>query len=87
MIAKKHLEEIGQRMGNYTAKGLYENEDGSLNIKKALMKFQEYHLKGLKQLEKYLELENADEGYLVIYDKNEHKEYKGEEIKLEDQCH
>lgn len=154
MIAKKHLEEVGKRLSNYTAKGLYENEDGSLDIKRALLKYQEYmknayskfdknfierqgrllllaffkpvingqgfyfvesqtgfeqrqdvvitfgnkkyiielkvwrgkeyHEKGIKQLEEYLKLENAHQGYLVIYDKNENKEYRSETIQLAD---
>ena len=35
-------------------------------------------------MEGYLELENADEGYLVIYDKSEQKEYKSENIMIVD---
>lgn len=146
MIAKKHLEEVGKRLSNYTATGLYENEDGTLDIKRALIKYQEYmktiygkfdkdfierqgrllllaffkpvingkgfyfvesqtgfeqrqdvvitygnqkyiielkiwrgeeyHKKGIVQLQGYMEIENANEGYLVIYNKNEDKEYK-----------
>ena len=153
MIAKKDLEEVGKRLGNFTSIGLYENDDGSLDIKNALMKYQEYmksvfnkfdkdfierqgrllllaffkpilngkgfyfveghtgfeqrqdlvmtfgnfkyiielkiwrgnehHQKGIKQLESYLDLENVKKGYLVIYNKNENKEYKSELIKLE----
>ncbi|MDO8685101.1 MAG: AAA family ATPase [Clostridiales bacterium] len=152
MIARKHLEEVGKRLNNYTAVGLYENKDGSPDIKKALIKYQEYmksvyggfdkdfierqgrllllaffkpiingqgfyfvesytgfeqrqdvvitygnkkyiielkvwrgkeyHRKGIEQLKGYLELENADEGYLVIYDKSEQKEYKSENIEV-----
>ena len=44
---------------------------------------EEYHKKGLVQLKNYLDLENADEGYLVVYDKREEKEYKSEWIDLE----
>lgn len=43
----------------------------------------EYHSKGLAQLGNYLKLENASEGYLVIYDKNKKKEFKDEIIKTE----
>jgi len=43
----------------------------------------EYHQKGLKQLEGYLNLENVNEGYMVIYDKNDNKEYRSEDLKLE----
>lgn len=151
MIAKKIQKEIKKRLSNYTARGLYENEDGTLDIKRALLKYQEYiqnvygkfdkdfierqgrllllaffkpiingrgfyfvesqtgfeqrqdvvitfnnykyiielkvwrgekyHQEGIKQLTGYLELENADQGYLVIYDKNDNKEYRSEEIK------
>lgn len=151
MIAKKHEEEVGKRLSNYTAKGLYENEDGTLDIRRSLLKYQEYmqnvygrfdkdfierqgrllllaffkpiingqgfyfvesqtgfeqrqdvvitfnnhkyiielkvwrgekyHQEGIKQLTGYLELENADRGYLVIYDKNDNKEYRSKEIK------
>ncbi|MFW5972329.1 MAG: AAA family ATPase [Bacillota bacterium] len=151
MIAKKCQEEIGKSLNNYTAKGLYENEDGSLNMEKALLKYQEYmqsvygkfdrdfierqgrllllafikpiinghgfyfvesqtgfeqrqdlvitynnykyiielkvwrgekyHQQGIEQLSGYLELENMEKGYLIIYNKNEKKEYKSEKIK------
>ena len=154
MIAKKHLEEVGKRLSNYTAKGLYENKDGSLDIKRALLKYQEYmrsvygkfdkdfierqgrllllaffkpiingkgfyfvesqtgfeqrqdvvitfgsrkyiielkvwrgkeyHEEGIQQLKGYMDFENADEGYLVIYNKNENKEYKSENINITD---
>ena len=153
LIAKKYIEEIGIKLHDYTAKGLYENEDGTLDIKRALLKYQEYmksvysdkdkdfierqgrllflaffkpiingqgfyfveshtgfdkrqdvvitfgnkkyiielkvwrgneyHQKGIKQLEEYLNLENADEGYLVIYN-NLEKEYINDTIKLND---
>lgn len=43
----------------------------------------EYHKKGIKQLQEYFKHENADEGYLVIFDRNENKEYKSENIKRE----
>jgi len=146
MIAKKYLEDVGKKLSNYSSVGIYENEDGSLDIERALLKYQEYmqsvyskfdkdfierqgrllliaffkpiingkgfyfveshtgfeqrqdvvitfgnnkyiielkiwrgkdyHQKGMKQLEGYLSLENVDKGYLVIYDKNENKEYK-----------
>ncbi len=153
MIAKNHKEDIGRRLSNYTARGLYENEDGTLDIKRALLKYQEYmqnvygkfdkdfierqgrllllaffkpiingrgfyfvesqtgfeqrqdlvitfnnhkyiielkiwrgekyHQKGIEQLNGYLELENVEQGYLVIYDKNENKEYRSKEIKVD----
>jgi hypothetical protein len=152
LIAKKHLEDIGRKLDNYTTIGIYEKEDGTLDIKRALIKYQEYmksvygkfdkdfierqgrllllaffkpiingkgfyfvesqtgfeqrqgvvitfggskyiielkiwrgeeyHQKGIKQLEGYLDSENADEGYLVVYDKNDDKEYKSETIVL-----
>jgi len=152
LIAKKNIEKIGKKLNNYTSIGLFENEDGTLDIKNALMKYQEYmksvfnkfdkdfierqgrllflaffkpilngkgfyfveshtgfeqrqdivmtfgkfkyiielkiwrgehnHQKGLMQLEGYLNLENCDEGYLVIYNKNNDKEYKNELVKL-----
>lgn len=154
MIAKNHLKEVGKRLSNYTSAGIYENEDGTLDIKKALIKYQEYmknvygkfdkdfierqgrllllaffkpiingkgfyfvesqtgfeqrqdvvitygdkkyiielkiwrgeqyHKKGINQLYGYMELENVNEGYLVIYNKNEDKEYKSETQNIED---
>ncbi len=153
IIAKKHREKIGKRLSDYTARGLYENEDGTLDIKTALLKYQEYmqnvygkfdkdfierqgrllllaffkpiingrgfyfvesqtgfeqrqdlvisfnnhkyiielkiwrgekyHQKGIEQLNGYLELENMNQGYLVIYNKNENKEYRSKDIKVE----
>ncbi|TYQ16600.1 UNVERIFIED_CONTAM: hypothetical protein Cloal_3165 [Acetivibrio alkalicellulosi] len=151
MIAKKQLEDIGRELSDYSTIGMYEDEKGNLDIKKALLKYQEYmksvyskfdkefierqgrllllaffkpiingkgfyfveshtgfeqrqdvvitygdkkyiielkiwrgeeyHKKGIEQLEGYLSLENLHEGYLVIYDKNENKEYKSKLIK------
>lgn len=154
MIAKKHLEEVGKRLNNYTSTGMYEKEDGTLDIKKALIKYQEYmknlynnfdkdfierqgrllllaffkpvlngkgfyfvesqtgfeqrqdviityghkkyiielkiwrgeeyHKKGISQLQGYMEIENTKKGYLVIYNKNKDKEYKNETIIIGD---
>jgi len=42
LVAKKYQEEAGKRLSNYTARGLYENEDGALDMKRALLKYQEY---------------------------------------------
>lgn len=153
MIEKKYLEDVARKLGNYSAQGIYENEDGTLAIEKAIMKYQEYmksvygkfdkdfierqgrllllaffkpiingkgfyfvesqtgfeqrqdvvitfgglkyiielkiwrgeeyHRKSLLQLYGYLQLENAHEGYLIIYDKNDDKEYKSETIRLQ----
>jgi hypothetical protein len=152
MIAKMHIEEVGKKLNAFTGIGIYENDDGSLDIKKALVKYQEYmksvyskfdrefierqgrllllaffkpilngkgfyfveshtgfeqrqdivitfnhykyiielkiwrgeeyHQKGLIQLNSYLECESTDDGYLVIFNKNETKEYKSEYLKL-----
>lgn len=154
MIARKRLDEVGKQLGNYSALGLYETGAGTLDIKKALLKYQEYmksvysdfdkdfierqgrllllaffkpiingkgfyfveshtgfeqrqdvvitygnrkyiielkiwrgeeyHQKGIRQLDRYLELESADEGYLVVYDKNVHKQYRVELIRAQD---
>jgi hypothetical protein len=151
-ISKKNQNDVDKRLGSYTTMGLYEKEDGTLDIKKALIKYQEfmktvygkfdkdfierqgrllllaffkpiingkgfyfvesqtgfeqrqdlvitfgskkyiielkiwrgmeYHQKGITQLEGYLSFESADEGYLVVYDKNEDKEYKSDTISL-----
>ena len=45
---------------------------------------QEYHEKGIRQLEGYLESESVNEGYLVIYNKNQKKDYKSDCINLGD---
>ena len=42
MIAKEHMKETGKRLSGFTSMGIYENEDRTLNIKAALMKYQEY---------------------------------------------
>jgi hypothetical protein len=153
-ISRKYKEDADKRLSSYTTVGLYEKEDGTLDIKKALIKYQEfmktvygkfdkdfierqgrllllaffkpiingkgfyfvesqtgfeqrqdlvitfgskkyiielkiwrgmeYHQKGITQLEGYLSFESADEGYLVVYDKNEDKEYKSDTIILDD---
>ena len=41
---------------------------------------EEYHQKGLNQLAQYLDNQNINEGYLLIYNFNKNKEYKNEEI-------
>ncbi|MCY6354185.1 AAA family ATPase [Clostridium sp. ZS2-4] len=42
----------------------------------------EYHKKGLNQLDDYLDIQGLDKGYLVVYNFNKNKEYKQENIKL-----
>jgi hypothetical protein len=153
MLAKKNLDELGNKLANYTSIGLYEKDDGSLDIKRALIKFQEYmksvygrfdkdfierqgrllllaffkpiingqgfyfiesqtgfeqrqdvvitfkdrkyiielkvwrgkqhHENGTIQLKRYLDCENTNEGYLVIFDKSAKKEYKSEIIDID----
>ncbi|MGL5150414.1 MAG: AAA family ATPase, partial [Clostridium sp.] len=39
---------------------------------------EEYHKRGLKQLADYLDIQNLDRGYLVVYNFNKSKEYKSE---------
>ncbi|WP_341349720.1 GxxExxY protein [Clostridium butyricum] len=41
---------------------------------------EEYHKKGLIQLGEYLDNQDIDKGYLLIYNFNKKKEYKSEEI-------
>lgn len=41
------------------------------------------HQKGLVQLKNYLDIENLDEGYLLIFNFNKGKEYRDEEYNLE----
>lgn len=43
---------------------------------------EEYHKKGLQQLYDYLEIQNLDKGYLLIYNFNKNKEYKSSSVKL-----
>ena len=43
----------------------------------------EYHSKGIKQLVEYLDNQNLDKGYLLIYNFSKNKEYKSEEITIE----
>jgi hypothetical protein len=45
---------------------------------------QEYHQRGLRQLSVYLDLNNLDKGYLLIFDFNKTKEFKQETIKFGD---
>lgn len=41
---------------------------------------EEYHQRGLKQLANYLDIKGLDCGYLIIYSFNKNKEYKTEEV-------
>lgn len=43
----------------------------------------EYHRRGLKQLRDYLDNQDLDAGYLIIYNFNKNKEYKSEKIFFE----
>ena len=43
-----------------------------------------YHQKGLKQLANYLDINEQEKGYLLIFDFNNNKEYKKEEIIVDD---
>jgi hypothetical protein len=43
---------------------------------------EEYHQKGLVQLEEYLDNQELNKGYLLIYNFNKKKEYKSEEITI-----
>ncbi|QTA82680.1 PD-(D/E)XK endonuclease-like domain-containing protein [Desulfonema limicola] len=45
---------------------------------------QKYHEKGLKQLSNYLDMYSLKQGYLLIYDFNQNKEYRQEQIVFED---
>ncbi|MBU0764295.1 MAG: AAA family ATPase, partial [Bacteroidetes bacterium] len=44
----------------------------------------EYHKKGLQQLSDYLDMYTLTKGYLLIFDFNENKQYKEENIKFKD---
>ena len=44
---------------------------------------EEYHEKGLKQLVNYLDINNQDKGYLLVFNFNKNKEYKKEEVIVE----
>ncbi|MCI6189380.1 MAG: AAA family ATPase, partial [Clostridium sp.] len=39
-----------------------------------------YHQRGLKQLANYLDINEQDKGYLLVFNFNKNKEYKKEEI-------
>ena len=45
---------------------------------------EEYHEKGLKQLANYLDINNQDRGYLLVFNFNKNKEYKKEELIVEE---
>ena len=44
---------------------------------------EEYHEKGLKQLANYLDINNQNKGYLLVFNFNKNKEYKKEEVIVE----
>ena len=44
---------------------------------------EEYHEKGLKQLVDYLDINNQNKGYLLVFNFNKNKEYKKEELTIE----
>ena len=45
---------------------------------------EEYHEKGLKQLVDYLNINNQNKGYLLVFNFNKNKEYKKEELIVEE---
>jgi hypothetical protein len=45
---------------------------------------EEYHRKGLKQLNDYMDILGLNKGYLVVYNFNKNKEYKKEKLNYED---
>ena len=45
---------------------------------------EEYHEKGLKQLADYLDINNQNKGYLLVFNFNKNKEYKKEKLTVED---
>ncbi len=44
---------------------------------------EEYHKQGLKQLAEYLESQNIDKGYLLSFNFNQNKEYKDQELEVD----
>jgi len=44
---------------------------------------EEYHQRGLEQLADYLESQNMDQGYLLSFNFNQNKEYKNQELEVE----
>ena len=44
---------------------------------------EEYHQKGLQQLADYLESQNMDRGYLLSFNFNQNKEYRDEELEVD----
>ncbi|MFW6001688.1 MAG: AAA-like domain-containing protein [Halanaerobium sp.] len=44
---------------------------------------EEYHQQGLKQLAEYLESQNLDQGYLLSFNFNQNKEYKDQELEVD----
>lgn len=43
---------------------------------------EEYHSRGLRQLEEYLEIQGMDKGYLIVFNFNKNKQYKQEFLKI-----
>jgi hypothetical protein len=44
---------------------------------------EEYHQQGLKQLAEYLESQNMEQGYLLSFNFNQNKEYRDEELEVD----
>jgi len=60
---------------------VYNNNKYIIELK--VWRGEEYHKKGLKQLADYLDINNQDRGYLLIFNFNKNKEYKKEEVIVE----
>ena len=60
---------------------VYNNNKYIIELK--VWRGEEYHKKGLEQLADYLDINNQDRGYLLIFNFNKNKEYKKEEVIVE----
>ena len=61
---------------------VYNNNKYIIELK--VWRGEEYHKKGLEQLADYLNINNQNKGYLLIFNFNKNKEYKKEEVIVEE---
>ena len=60
---------------------VYNNNKYIIELK--VWRGEEYHKKGLEQLADYLNINNQNKGYLLVFNFNKNKEYKKEEVIVE----
>ena len=69
---------LGRRMDIVVTLGKNQKEVIELKIWRG----EEYHQRGLKQLNNYLDFQGISRGYLLIFDFNMNKQYTSEEIRV-----